>query len=187
MSGYLSPLTEKTRGAIGAEKMHKLSTKAKEAIIEKVLKKDGRTLTEIAKVHNIGVSTLGKWVRNYRKNGTLGEEKNPKANSGVGISVSERFEHIMATASLDEAEIGIYCREKGIYSFQLIEWKEAFMKQSQHETAPSPNLTELKTLRMENKALRQDLRRKESALAEVTALLILKKKASLIWGETGDD
>ena len=48
-------------------------------------------------------------------------------------------------------------------------------------------LAELKELRAENKQLKQDIRRKDSALAEATALLILKKKAALIWGEIGDD
>lgn len=43
--------------------------------------------------------------------------------------MSDRFQHLMATASLEETELGIYCREKGIYSFQLTEWKEAFMAQ----------------------------------------------------------
>lgn len=48
-------------------------------------------------------------------------------------------------------------------------------------------LAELKALRIENKQLKQEIRRKDSALAETTALLVLKKKAALIWGEPGDD
>ena len=40
-------------------------------------------------------------------------------------------------------------------------------------------------LRARNKELERDLNRKDKALAETTALLVLKKKADLIWG-TGD-
>ncbi len=47
-------------------------------------------------------------------------------------------------------------------------------------------LAELKALRAENNLLKKELRRKDSALAEATALLILKKKANLIWGVDED-
>ena len=163
--------------------MQQLSTSAKQAIIEKALAK-GRTLNEIAKAHNIGLSTLGRWLRYYRKNGTIGEQKAAKENQN--FSMSERLQHLMVTASLDETALGVYCREKGIYSFQLTEWKELFMTEKITEKK-QPNLAELKTLRAENKQLKQEIRRKDSALAEATALLILKKKAALIWGETEDD
>ena len=42
--------------------------------------------------------------------------------------------------------------------------------------------SENKKLKNENKQLALELRRKEKALAEAAALLILKKKADLIWG-----
>jgi len=44
-----------------------------------------------------------------------------------------------------------------------------------------------KQLRKENSALRKDLNRKEKALAETAALLVLKKKAQAIWGEPEED
>lgn len=164
--------------------MQQLSTSAKQAIIKKALAKDGRTLSEIAKAHNIGLSTLGKWLRCYRKNGIIGEQKPAKVSQDY--SMSNRLHHLIATGSLDEAALGVYCREQGIYSFQLTEWKEEFMAQKITEKKQS-NLAELKILRAENKQLKQEVRRKDSALAEATALLILKKKAALIWGEVGDD
>jgi len=43
--------------------MHKLSAEAKQAIIDKVLARDGRTVREIAELHNIGYSTLQTWIR----------------------------------------------------------------------------------------------------------------------------
>ena len=44
-----------------------------------------------------------------------------------------------------------------------------------------------KQLRKENSTLRKDLNRKEKALAETAALLVLKKKAQAIWGEPEED
>ncbi len=164
--------------------MSKLSTEAKQAIIEKVLARDGRTIKEIAEAHNVGCSTLQKWLRTSRNGDIVGSEKPVK--NGQALSLAERFQHLIATASLDETAIGIYCRKNGLYGVQLTQWKEAFMTQ-QSSTKEQNNLTELKALRIENKLLKQDVKRKNSALAEATALLILKKKASLIWGEVEDD
>lgn len=164
--------------------MNKLSTHAKEAIIQKVLAKDGRTLNEIAKAHNVGASSLNRWLKIFRGCGTITDQKTGKVTQV--IPVSERFQHLIATASLNETDVGVYCRGKGIYSFQLTEWKNAFMTDKANEKEQSL-LAELTALRLENKQLKQDVRRKDSALAEVSALLILKKKAALIWGEAEDD
>ncbi len=46
---------------------------------------------------------------------------------------------------------------------------------------------EMRALRQEVRTLKKELRRKDKALAETAALLVLKKKAAAIWGETEDD
>ena len=46
---------------------------------------------------------------------------------------------------------------------------------------------ELKLLRKQNKQLTQELNRKEKALAETAALLVLKKKANQIGGDDEAD
>lgn len=153
--------------------MSKLSTEAKQAIVEKVLARDGRTVKEIAEANNIGYSTLFKWVRKSL-NGVIVNSKKPGKNNQP-LSISERFQHLMATASLDETATGIYCRENGLYAVQLTQWKNAFMTK-EPTIKKQDNLAELKALRLEVKQLKQDVKRKNSALAEATALLILKKK-----------
>ena len=111
--------------------MNKISASAKQAIIEKVLAKDGRTLREIAKSHNISTSSLSKWLRSYRKYGTIKEQGSSKSN--YDYSISDKFQHLIATASLDEVALGVYCREQGIYSFQLTEWKEELITTKETE------------------------------------------------------
>ncbi len=61
------------------------------------------------------------------------------------------------------------------------------MKNTGNEQKPSKESAELKALRSENKRLKKDLNRKDKALAETSALLVLKKKADLIWGDPEDD
>lgn len=159
--------------------MSKLSHSAKEAIIKKALSNCG-TMREIAQNHSIGYSTLCEWVRRYRD----GESITRSDKQGMQ-PLSERFEHLLATASLSGDEVSRYCRENGLYAFQLTKWKEDFM--TERASTDKATQTVVKALQTENKTLKQEILRKDKALAEATALLILKKKASLIWGEVEDD
>jgi hypothetical protein len=102
------------------------------------------------------------------------------------IEVAEKFKHVMATANLNETKIGVYCRERGLYSYQLRQWQEEFMKQDKAPEQRQKTQSDMKALKAENALLKQDIRRKDRALSEATALLILKKKADLIWGEFVD-
>lgn len=164
--------------------MKHLSLQAQQAIVKKALNRKGQSLVEIAESHNVGCSTLQKWIKRYRENDQNGS--NNSAHSKVIISRAECFKHLVATSNLDESALGAYCRKHGLYSFQLKQWKEEFMAKN-NDQKTQKELTELKTLRAENKLLKQELRRKDSALAETTALLVLKKKANLIWGADEDN
>lgn len=162
--------------------MGHLSVDSKHAIVQKALERNGRPLKELAQSHNIGYSTLQKWIRCYRnhvKISTVAHKTNKR------LSQAEKFQHLVATETLNDVEVGVYCREQGIYSFELKQWKENFMTQQSNEKKHS-ELAELKLLRAENKALKREIQRKDRALAETTALLVLKKKAALIWGEAED-
>lgn len=159
--------------------MKHLSEQAQQVIVKKAINRNGQSLLAIAKSSNIGYSTLQKWIKRYRNSDQFDTVKTTDSNSK--INHVERFQHLVSTSTLDEAALGAYCRKHGLYSYQLKQWKDAFMSK-QPEKKSHQELSELKALRAENKLLKQELRRKDSALAETTALLVLKKKANLIWG-----
>jgi transposase len=165
--------------------MTRLSEEAKKSIVEKALTSKDKKLTEIASSHNIGYSTLHKWIVQY-KNGVATAQVGDKSLVNTQLPRSDQFQHLLSTASLDEAALGAYCREHGLYSFQIQQWKNEFMSPEKNQTKQEDR-AELKTLRAENKALKRDLLRKDRALAETTALLILKKKADLLFGVHEDD
>ncbi|EOG7984007.1 transposase [Klebsiella pneumoniae] len=80
-------------------------------------------------------------------------------------------------------EIAEYCRKKGLYPEQLIQWKQGFM-----QTEHPGDKAALKQSQKENKALKKELVRKEKALAEAAAILVLRKKLRDYYGETdGED
>ena len=166
--------------------MIRLSHDAKQAIIKKVLSKNGQTVAEIAKENNIGLSTLGKWVKRCKAENSITCENESLA---VDLSVSTlagRFKHLQATFGQESGMVGAYCRKHGLYPHQLLQWEADFMKAPDHTKQPK-NTTEVKELRAEIKALNQIIMRKDKVLAETVALLVLKKKAAHIWGEAEED
>lgn len=153
----------------------------KEALVKKALLQPDISSRRLAKEAGVSNSALYNWIMRYKKanNVTNGSNSN-------NWTIEERFNMLIESSSLTEEQQGAYCRRKGIFKHQLLEWKKEFMQQ-QTETKKPKTQTELKSLRTENKALKKELRRKDKALAETSALLILKKKANLLWGETEED
>ena len=169
--------------------MRKFTLEAKEAMVDKALSRGNQYLEQFAEENNVGCSTIYRWMKCRREGKPLGEPQKAQAIREALIYSSKK--HVLATANLDKQAIGAYCREQGIYSFQLEQWREELMsnsdKNDQQDLKQEQDRGQLKKLRDENKSLKKDLRQKDKALAEANALLDLKKKADLIWGAPEDD
>ena len=87
----------------------------------------------------------------------------------------------MASHGLDEQGLNALCREKGIFRHHLQQWRAAFEASSSGSSPP--NASALRELKETNKALERELKRKEKALAEAAALLVLQKKYQALWEE----
>ena len=93
---------------------------------------------------------------------------------------------IIATAAMDEASRNAWCREKGIYPQELERWREmATHSLEDPEEASQKVQRATQATRRRVKELERDLRRKEKALAETTALLVLRKKLDAIFHPDG--
>jgi transposase-like protein len=165
--------------------MAHLAPEAKETIVAHALSRTDIPLQKIAEENNIGYSTLQRWIRQTREGLPLNGRQRGRSLKDQGQTPP--LQHILATAGLDEHAVGAYCREQGIHNFQLKQWQDELMKQTGNKNPSVKESAEIKALRLENKRLKKDLHRKDKALAETSALLILKKKADLIWGDLGED
>jgi len=83
----------------------------------------------------------------------------------------EKLQSIIETSNLNADKLNSYCRRKGIYKHHIEQWK-ADMASSNN----TPDKAEMRALREENKKLKKDIRRKDKALAETAALLVIQKK-----------
>lgn len=165
--------------------MGHITAEAKEQIVKKALGQGIGSLKEIATLNNIGYSTLGRWLKAYRASSSATGDSRPQSRKN--ISRAEKLGHLLSTASLDDASLGAYCRGQGLYSVELARWKEEFVMSESADENQERQKSELKALKSENQALKRDLYRKDKALAEASALLIMKKKADLIWGDLEED
>ena len=87
---------------------------------------------------------------------------------------------LIATQSMNDAEKAEYCRENGLYIEQLEVWESAF-EVADGVKSPASKAEEA-AARKRVKQLEKELGRKDKALAEAAALLILSKKVQAIWG-----
>jgi transposase len=106
-------------------------------------------------------------------------EKAPRTRSEHGKrgklwTTEARFSVIVETAKLSETELSEYCREKGLYPEQVRTWKASFIAHDKM-SGNGDKKAEAKVDKKRIIQLEKELRRKEKALAEAAALLILEK------------
>ena len=89
---------------------------------------------------------------------------------------------------MNQADLAEYCRKKGLYKEQIEAWRDTCLNANGQEFNQTKQLNqELKVEKKRAKTLEKDLRKKEKALAEAAALLLLRKKAQAIWGDQEDE
>jgi len=159
--------------------------------VEKALERAGDiTVKEIANDLGVGHSTLGKWILLARQQKLESPQDNelPRMTTDKrpqDWSAEEKLEIVIACASLDEAKTNELCRERGIFLHHLTQWKLDFIMPPTVK-ARADKRSKFKDLRKENKALKKELNRKDKALAETAALLVLQKKVNEIWGSSAE-
>lgn len=95
-------------------------------------------------------------------------------------NAEEKLAAVLEAASLSEEEFGAFLRSRGLHEAQLQQWRDQMLVGLEPKAAKRVEVKRIKDLEKE-------LRRKDKALAETAALLVLKKKAQEIWGDEDDD
>jgi len=153
--------------------------------VEKALERaNGVTVKDTADDLGVGHSTLGKWIALARKQKLEPMQDKEVARMTVDKRpqdwrAEEKLNMVITCASLDEENVSELCREQGIFPHHIKQWKQDFVNgRSSKVDTRSDN----KVLRQNIKALKKELNRKDKALAETAALLVLQKKVKEIWG-----
>ena len=155
----------------------------KKAVLRKMLKSD-LSDRQFAIEEGIAFSTLHKWKSKYHLD-TSPEKPEPEQSDRW--SPEAKFSVVLETAPLSEIEIGEYCRRKGIYPEQLELWKHACIQGNMKSTEHKKQIESAsKSDKKRIKELERELARKDKALAEAAALLLLQKKLDALWNKSED-
>jgi len=169
-------------------KCNHYSAEFKERLLAKVFSTHAPRPVELARKAGIPYATLNTWIYMAKKKHFIKSDTVSKPPQDNG-NAEAKFRAVFDTFQMKEEERGAYCRKHGFYTHDLDDWKkqvvELFSKEK--NTVKKEQRTEVRQLSAENKQLKHELHRKEKALVEASALLLLKKKANLIWGEPEDD
>jgi transposase len=164
----------------------------KKQAVEKALnRQDNTTLKEVADSLGTGLSSLNRWILQAKNQEletiTPKEVKNmTKEKRPQDWTLEERLNMLISCSALEESALAEHCRIKGVYPYHIAQWTLDFAN-GNDSNDKSVSRAEMKTLKHENKALKKELNRKDKALAETAALLVLQKKVHEIWGSDEDN
>ena len=166
-------------------------------MVQRMVGPERVSATRLAEEVGVSQNTLSRWLRE-----ASGEEKRERRGKNVeregtptvsrpvrpdDLPAPEKLRLVKEAAALDEAELGAFLRRHGLHEAQLADWRRkveeaalgALEKPKKGRKRRSP---EAKRVR----ELERELNRKDKALAEVTALLALKKKLDALLGDADD-
>ncbi len=133
--------------------------------------------------------TLSKWLRDARtlrvvpKRRSEQEPRKPAERRPGDWSAEEKLAAVVQARGFSASALGEFLRREGLHEEQLRQWQQSVeagaLDSLRGARRPKANSAETKRI----KELERELRRKEKALAETAALLVLRKKAEALWGD----
>lgn len=125
----------------------------------------------------VSVQTLERWR----------EDAQSRPARGRAWTAGARLEAVITTAAMNEAAKSAWCREHGVFPADLDKWRASCTTalSDPEDVRASPQATRADRKRI--KELERDLLRKDRALAETAALLVLSKKVAAIFNKGEDE
>ena len=149
----------------------------KQRAVARLLPPESATVEVVSREIGVGVSTLERW----RAEALL------EPVSTRSWTAAARLEAVIVTAAMDESGKSAWCREQGLYASELERWRVQATNALSAAGEVTAGTQQQREAGRRIKALEREVRRKDKALAETAALLVLSKKLSAIYGEGADE
>ena len=109
--------------------------------------------------------------------------------SSENWSAQTKFAVVVETSAMSEIELSEYCRAKGLFPEQVKQWRDISIQAHAEPGSciDAASAQQNKTQRKHIKSLEREVLRKDKALVEAAALLILQKKVRALWDDNEDD
>ena len=153
----------------------------KARMVERMAGPNGTSANALSTEVGLSQSTLSRWLREAATVVDMGKHKRPEKDASTARrpddwSAEEKLKAVIEVASLDESALGEWLRRNGVHEVQLRDWRRAAVEALAGKR-PVPSSS--KRVR----ELEREVRRKDRALAETAALLVLRKKVDALWGD----
>jgi transposase-like protein len=149
----------------------------KDRAVARLLPPESATVGSVAQQLGVSAATLERW---------RADALSTPARERVWTAAA-RLEAVAATAGLDEGRCAAWCREQGVYPSQLQQWRDSALGALGEPGEDRDNSKATRDGRRRIKELERDLRRKDKALAETAALLVLSKKYEAILQQDAEE
>jgi transposase-like protein len=166
----------------------------KNTMIQKMTGPGAISASALSKQVDVPQATLSKWLRMagvgspYNFPNTKGFANMAKINlprRPNDWSAEEKLKVVMEATGLDDQQLGEFLRKKGLHQTHLEQWRLQMLDGLQNGF-PQKKTRKDKADAKRIRSLEKELKRKDKALAETAALLVLKKKVQEIWGDEDD-
>ena len=158
----------------------------RERMVLRMAGSEGISANALSRDVGISQPTLSRWLRDAGKLDFMTKSKKSEKKRAKSVrrwTAQERMRVVVESSGLSDSDLGAFLRREGLHSAQLEEWRKSAEKSLSPQRTRPQDTKEAKKIR----ALEKELNRKDKALAEVTALLVLKKKLEEIWGDEDGD
>lgn len=155
----------------------------KEQALVKVLSRGSKTIGMIADDLSMSKSTLKNWMHEMpkpHKDSTDHSVKRP-----ADWSMRERLWALQQSYELKDEALQVWCRQQGIFEHHLVQWHADICALGDIK-APVSSPSEFRSLKQEVTRLERQLTRKDKALAEAAALIVLHRNFQALLGEKAD-
>lgn len=161
--------------------MARYSEDFQKSIVKKILIPHSPGIAQISEETGISLPTLYNWIRKLRGD----VEMNMEGTNPEDRSILEKQELLLEASSIRPEELGAWLRAHGIHEEQLKLWRDEIREILQYNKKAEHK--EESESRRKIKSLEKEILRKDKALAEMAALIVLKKKLEGIWFERDED
>jgi transposase len=174
--------------------MNGYSETMKARTLARLLRPGAASASEISRETGISQATLSRWLkaaatiepvtskRNRQQSGrgrvvtNEGQTPTPRPKRRTG---ADKLALVSGAAGLEGEDLGAFLRREGAHLDELNQWRKL--------AEDALNGTKRLAPSKETRRLKAELARKDKALAETAALIVLKKKVAAIWGDEDDD
>ena len=146
----------------------------KQKMVQRLTGKNAVSASRLSRETGIAQQNLSRWLEQARSLPVVADKPKPVAREWT---VEQKARVLAEASNLAGEELTAYLEREGVKLAEYERWRLALDEGGRASASTTKRI----------RALERELARKERALAEAAALLILKKKVEAFYGEDEED